>query len=228
MRSPRQVGLAVPRSRRGLRAHRPGALPRHHVPREAAHRSDDGRDEESAVAKVIRQAFACRDLADCGDECGNLPFRYPRAPPAPSDGGFDPPSRGLLCGVAVVCGFLISSRKRSVCGWSSNHLPTHLVTGLPVLSFSGSWVGESRSCVQSGYGPAINRRVTSRSERVRGRQHGRSPSARDLCRTGSVANGLRAGAGGSFRDHPAVMPVSLRPSLSSAGSLPVRGPAGPS
>ena len=102
--------------RRGLRAHRSGALPRHHVPREASHRRDDGRDEESAVAKVIRQAFACRDLADCGDECGNLPFRYTRAPPGPSDGGFDPPSRGLLCGVAVVGGFLISSRKRSVCG----------------------------------------------------------------------------------------------------------------
>ena len=139
-----------------------------------------------------------------------------------AQGGFDPPSRGLLCGVAVVCGFLISSRKRSVCGWSSNHLPAHLVTGLPVLSFSGSWVGESRSCVQSGYGPAINRRVTSRSERVRGRQHGRSASLPGTC----VApvpwrTDLRAGAGGSFRDHPAVRPVSLRPSLSSAGSLPV-------
>ena len=161
--------------RRGLRAHRSGALPRHHVPREASHRRDDGRDEEPAVAKVIRQAFACRDLADCGDECGNLPFRYTRAPPGPSDGGFDPPSRGLLCGVAVVGGFLISFRKRSVCGWSSNHLPTRLVTFLPALSFSGSWVGESRS-VESGYESATTRRESIRSERGRGRRRGRSPS----------------------------------------------------
>ena len=98
-------------------------------------------------------------------------------------------------------------------GWSSNHLRTRLVTAFRAFSFLGmAWCGESRLGVRSGCESALSRRESIRSESVVVGSVLVQLLERDLRRTDPMANGLHAGARGSFLAQSAVMPV-FPPSL---------------